>query len=160
MHKNLDEHEDDSTEGSGDDWSHAQTCEDSSKTLSIVPAPLDLRSTNSSNTDASDGRDKGVGGGDVGGVLCAPHDPGGGSGKGTGESEHLNTGVILEGAVGNDAVLDSIGGTSTDSDCSKELEDSTENHSLAVGDGARGNTSSPGVGNIVFQGLVVDMIHG
>lgn len=63
----------------------------------------------------------------------------------------MNAGIALEGRVGDDAVLDGISGASTDSDGSDELENGTEDHSLAVGDGAGGDTGSPRIGNIVYE---------
>ena len=75
MNEVLDQQEDNSTKATGNDGSHAETSEDGTKTLAVVPAPLNLGSTNSCNTDTSDSRDERVGGGDVGGVFGAPHHP-------------------------------------------------------------------------------------
>lgn len=71
----LDQQEDNSTKATGNDGSHAETSEDGTKTLAVVPAPLNLGSTNSCNTDTGDSRDERVGGGDVGGVFGTPHHP-------------------------------------------------------------------------------------
>lgn len=69
----------------------------------------------------------------MGRVPCAPHDPDGGTSQSAGESKHLNTGVTLESVVGDDSVLDGIGGTGTNSDGTNHLEDGTQDHGLAVG---------------------------
>lgn len=151
MHDELDEHEYAGTEAGGDGGSHAQTCKDSSKTLSVVPAPLHLGRTDGCNTDTSNGGDEGVGGRDVGRVLGAPHNPGGSSREGTGESKHLNTGITAEGRVGDDTVLDGVSRASTDRDGTEHLEDGAEDHGLSVGDRSGGDTSSPGVGHIIFK---------
>lgn len=104
----LDEHEDGGTETGGDGGGHTETGKDGTETLAIVPAPLDVGSAGSGNTDTGDGRDEGVGGRDVGRVACAPHHPGGGTSEGASEGEHLDTGVVAEGAVGDDTVLDGV----------------------------------------------------
>ena len=75
VHQVLDHQEDDSAKATGNDRGHAKTSEDGTETLAIVPAPLNLGSTNSGNTDTGDSRDEGVGGGHVGGVLGTPHHP-------------------------------------------------------------------------------------
>jgi hypothetical protein len=146
----LDQHEDDGTEAGRGSGSHSKTSEDSTKTLALVPSPLHLLSTSDGDTDTSNRGDKRVGRRNVSGVLCAPHDPDGGTGKGAGEGKHLNTGVVLEGIRGNDTVLDGVGSTSTYGDGTDHLEDGTENHSLAVGNGARRDRSGPRVGDIVW----------
>lgn len=146
----LDEGEDDGSKATRDDGGHSQTSEDSTQTLSVVPTPLNLRSTNSRNTNTSNGRDERVGRGDVSRVLGAPHDPGGGGSQGNGEGHHLNRSIALESCAGNDTVLDRLGSTSTDCDCTQELEDRAKNHGLSVGDGTRGNTGCPGVCHIVY----------
>lgn len=151
MNHKLDEHEDAGAKSSGDSRSHAETSENSTKSLALVPAPLYLISTNSSNTNTSDGRNERIGRRDVSGVFCAPHDPHGGTGESTGESQHLNAGVSLESRVWNDSVLDGIGRSRSDSDGSQHLKDGTEYHGLSVGDGPRRNTGGPGVGHIVYE---------
>lgn len=149
VNNELNEHEDDGTEASRDGGSHAQTSEDGTETLSVVPSPLDLVGTSGSNTHTSNGGNQRVSGGDVGGVSRAPHDPGRGSGEGAGEGEHLDTGIVVEGGVGDDAVLDGLGSTGTDGDGSKHLEDGAEDHGLSVGNGSRRHTGRPSVCNIV-----------
>lgn len=96
--------------------------------LPVIPAPLDLVGTSNSNTDAGNGGDEGVGGGDVGGVTGAPHNPGGSGGEGTSESKHLDAGVALEGGRGDDAVLDGLSGSGTDSDGADGFEDGRQAH--------------------------------
>ena len=54
----LDEHEDDGTEASGDGGGHTETGEDGTETFTLVPSPLDVGGTDSSDTDTSDGRDQ------------------------------------------------------------------------------------------------------
>lgn len=149
VNNKLDEHEDGSTEASRDGGSHTETSKDGTESLTLVPTPLDLVSSNGGNTDTSNGRDERVCGGDVGRVSRAPHDPGGGGGQGTGEGHHLDTGVALEGGVGNNAVLDGLGGSCADGDGAEHFEDGTEDHGLSVGDGSGRNTSCPSVGDIV-----------
>lgn len=111
----FDETKDDGTEATSDGRGHDETRENGTETLSVVPSPLDLGGTDSRNTDTSDGGDQRVCGGDVSRVLCAPHDPRGGTSKSAGEGEHLDTGIVLESGVGNDTILDGLGGPSTDS---------------------------------------------
>lgn len=137
MDRKLDQHEDDGTEACRGSRSHSKTSEDSTKTLALVPSPLDLGRTSNGNTDTSNGRDKRVGRRDVSRMLGAPHDPDGGTGESAREGKHLNTGVVPEGAGGDDAVLDGIGSTGTDSDGTDHLKDGTKDHGLAVGDGPR-----------------------
>jgi hypothetical protein len=145
----LDQHEDDGTEAGRGGRSHSKTSEDSTETLALVPSPLDVLSTGNRNTDTSNRRDERVGGRNVSRVLGAPHDPDRGTGKRAGKGKHLNTGIVLESAGGDDSVLDGVGSTGTNSDGTDHLEDGTENHGLAVGDGARRDRSGPRVGNIV-----------
>lgn len=85
------------------------------------------------------------------GVPCAPHDPDGGTGQSASESKHLNTRVTFEGVGRNDTVLDSIGGTSTNSDGTDHLKNGTQDHGLTVSDRARRDGGSPSVGNIVWS---------
>jgi hypothetical protein len=61
------------------------------------------------------------------------HDPRGSTSKGTGESQHLDTSVTSECGIGNDTVLDGIGGTSTDRYSTEHFEYGTEDHGLSVG---------------------------
>jgi hypothetical protein len=82
-------------------------------------------------------------------VAGTPHDPGRGSGKSASEGEHLHTGVPLEGGVRDNAVLDGIRSSCTDSDGAEHLEDGAEDHGLSVRDGSRGDTGGPGVCDIV-----------
>jgi len=84
-------------------------------------------------------------------MSCAPHDPDGGTSQSASEGKHLNTSIATESAVGNDTVLDGVGGTGTDSDGTDHLEDGTQDHGLAVGDGAGRDRGSPSVGNIVWR---------
>lgn len=132
MDDELDEHEDSSTKAGSNSWSHKETSEDGTETLALVPSPLDLPSTNGGDTDTSDGRDEGVGGGDVSGVPGTPHDPGGSTSKSASEGKHLNTGITTESRVGDNSVLDSICGSSTDSNSTDDFKDSSENHGLSV----------------------------
>lgn len=83
------------------------------------------------------------------GVPGAPHDPNGSTGQSAGEGEHLNTSVALEGITGNNTVLDGIRSTGSDSNGTHHLEDGTQDHGLAVGDGTRRDRGSPSVGDIV-----------
>lgn len=145
----LDEHEDDGAEARRDGGSHAQAGEDGTETLSVVPSPLDLVGTGGGDTDASDGGDERISRGDVGGVPRAPHDPGGGGGEGASEGKHLDAGIVVEGGVGDDAVLDGLGSAGTDGDGSEHLEYGTEYHGLSVGDGSRRHAGRPGVCHIV-----------
>lgn len=135
MNDQLDQHEDGGTKAGRDGRCHTQACEDSSQTFSVVPAPLDLISTGNGNANTSNGRDEGVGGRDVGRVTSTPHDPRGCRCEGAGEGEHLNARVAVKCSVRDDAVLDSIRCAGTHCNRTQELEDSTEYHSLPVGDG-------------------------
>jgi hypothetical protein len=146
----LDEHEDYGTEAGGGSGSHSKTSEDSTKTLALIPSPLNVLCTGDGDTDTSDRGNKRVGGRDVSRVPCAPHDPDGSTSQSAGECKHLDTSIATEGRVGNNAVLDGISGTSTDSDGTDHLEDGTENHSLTVGDRTGRDRGSPSVGNIVW----------
>jgi hypothetical protein len=132
MDSDLDQHEDDGAERGRGGGSHTETSEDGTETLALVPSPLDLGGTSDGNTNTSDGGDERVGRGNVSRVLCAPHDPDGGTGERAGKGKHLDTGVALERVVGDDTVLDGVGCTGTDSDCTYHLKDGTQNHSLAV----------------------------
>ena len=85
----------------------------------------------------------------MGGVSCTPHDPGRGGGERTSEGEHLDTGIALEGAVGDDTVLDGISSTGTDRNSSQHFENGTEDHGLSVGNGSRRDTGGPSIGDIV-----------
>ncbi len=145
----LDEHEDDASEAGRDGRGHTETGENGTESLTVIPAPLDLGSTDSGDTDAGNSRDERVGRRDVGGVLGAPHDPRRRGSESAGESKHLDAGVVLEGRVGNNAVLDGIRGTGADGDGTDHLEDGTQNHGLSVGDRPGRDTGGPRVGDIV-----------
>lgn len=82
-------------------------------------------------------------------MTCAPHDPGSGTSGGTGKCQKLHSGIAIEGCDGDDAILDGRGGPGTDGEGTGQLKDQTEDHGLLVGDGARRDARSPGVGNIV-----------
>jgi hypothetical protein len=110
----LDQEEDGGTETSRDGGSHTETGKDGTETLSFVPSPLNLGSSNGGNSDTGDGGNERVGGRDVGRVSSTPHDPGRGTGEGTSEGKHLDTGVTSESGVGNDTVLDSVGSSGSD----------------------------------------------
>jgi hypothetical protein len=84
VNNNLDEGKDDGTETGRDGGRHPESGVDGSETFSVVPSPLNLRSTDGRNTNTSDGRDERVGRGDVGRMTSAPHDPGTGSSQGAG----------------------------------------------------------------------------
>lgn len=155
----LDEHKDDGPESSTASRGHDETAEDGTETLAIVPSPLDTLGTDSRNTDTSNGGDERVGRADVGVVPGAPHDPGSGTSRSTGEGEKLNTGVAIKGGERDDATLDGAGGTGTDSQSTGQLEDETADHGPAVGDGAGGDRSGPGVGDIVGA-IVVSLKKG
>jgi hypothetical protein len=60
VHNRLDEHEDDSGKAGSDGRCHTKTSKDSTETLPIIPAPLDVACTDSSNTDTGNGRNQGV----------------------------------------------------------------------------------------------------
>lgn len=77
------------------------------------------------------------------------HDPSRSTSKGTGESQHLDTGIALECGVGDDTVFDGVGGTSTNRYGTEHLEYCTEDHGLTVGEGSGGHTSSPSVCDII-----------
>ena len=155
----LDQHEDGRTKASGYGRGHSETSKDSTETLAVVPSPLDLVGTSESDTDTSNGRDERVGRRDVSRVASAPHDPGRGGSESTCESQHLNAGVAFECTVGNDAVLDRVGGTGSDCDGSEKFEACAKDHGLSVGDTPGGDTSGPGVGDIVGT-VVVGVQHG
>lgn len=155
----LDEHEDAGTESSRDGGSHTETSEDGTETLSAIPSPLDLGGTHGRNTDTGNRRDQRVGRGNVGRVPCAPHDPGRGTGESAGEGQHLDAGITPEGVGRDNTVLDGFGGSGTDRDSADHLKNGTQDHGLAVGDGSRGHTGSPGVGDIVGT-VVVGIEHG
>lgn len=123
VHNHLDEHEDDGTEAARDDRGHTQTSKDGTQTLTLVPSPLDLRGTDSGHTHTSHGRDKRVGRRDVSRVAGTPHHPGRSGSQGTSEGHHLDTGVVVEGRAGDDAVLDRVSRAGTDGDGAQEFED-------------------------------------
>ena len=159
VNNHFDKHENCCSKAGGDSRSHSKTSKDSTETLSVVPSPLDFVCSSDGDTDTSNSGDERVGGRDVGRVLSAPHDPGRGGCKSAGESQHLNADIAIEGVDGNDAVLDCVGGTSTNGDSSEEFEDGAENHGLPVGDRPGRDTGSPGVGYIVGA-VVVCIEHG
>lgn len=155
----LDQHEDGRTEAGGNGRGHTEASEDGTKTLAVVPAPLDLIGTSDCDTDTSNSGDQRVGRGNVSRVASAPHDPGGSGSKRASEGKHLNTGIAVEGVVRNDAVLDRVGSSCADCDGTEEFEDGAEDHGLSVGDGPRGDRGGPGVGYIVGA-VVVGIQHG
>jgi hypothetical protein len=53
MDSELDQHEDDSTEAGRGGGSHSETSKDSTKTLALIPAPLNVLCTGDSDTDTS-----------------------------------------------------------------------------------------------------------
>lgn len=114
MNDKLDQQEDGGTETSGDSRGHTETGKDGSETLSFVPSPLDFGGTDGGNSDTGDGGNERVGGRDVGRVSSTPHDPGGSTSEGTGEGEHLDTGITSESRVGDNTVLDGVGSSGTD----------------------------------------------
>jgi hypothetical protein len=75
---------------------------------------LNLGGTDSGNSNTGDRGDERVSGRDMGRVSSTPHDPGGGTSEGTGEGEHLDTGVTSESRVGDDTVFDGVGSSGTD----------------------------------------------
>lgn len=154
----LDQGEDHRAENTGRDRGHAETGKDGSKAGATVPSPLDLAGAHGSDTDTGDGRNQRVGRRNVGGVACTPHDPDGSTSGRASECEELDTGIAVEGGDGNNAVLDGRGSPGTDSEGTGQFEDQAENHGLLVGDGARGNTGGPGVGNIVCEDWSGSMI--
>lgn len=152
----LDQHEDGGAEASSDSWRHAESSEDGTETLAAVPSPLNVASTGNGDTHTSNGGDQRVGGGDVGGVLSAPHDPERGTGESAGEAEHLDAGVVLEGIWWDDFVLDGVCRASSDGDGAHHFEDGGEDHGPAIGDGARGDGGGPGVGDIVGTWVMLE----
>lgn len=160
MHDILDKQEDDGSKDTGNGRSHTETSKDSTETLTTVPAPLNLASTNGSDTDTSERRDERVCRRDVGVVLCAPHNPCGSTGGGTGEGEKLDTGVVAEGFHGDDTVLDGRGGSGADGQGAEHFEDAAKHHGSAVCDGAGGDTGSPGVGDIVCRLCQLLLVFG
>ena len=86
----------------------------------------------------------------MGGVTGTPHHPRRGRSQGTGEGQHLHAGIVAEGRVGDDAILDRVGGPGPHRDGPEKFEDRPEDHGLSVRDGARRHTGSPGVGHIVW----------
>ncbi|KAI6771380.1 hypothetical protein HG531_009005 [Fusarium graminearum] len=132
MHDILDKQEDDGSKDTGNGRSHTETSKDGTETLTTVPAPLNLASTNGSDTDTSERRDERVCRRDVGVVLCAPHNPCGSTGGGTGESEKLDTGVVAEGFHGDDTVLDGRGGSGADGQGAEHFEDAAKHHGSAI----------------------------
>lgn len=91
------------------------------------------------------------------GMPSAPHNPGRSTSERTSECQHLDGGVTLERCTRNDTILDSFSSAGSDSDGSNHLEDGTEDHGLAIRDGSRRNTGSPGIGDII--GTVVEGIE-
>lgn len=169
----LDEHEDDGGEAARNGGSHEETGEDGTETLALVPAPLNTlwrlasrrsaaverviktyTGANSGDTDTGDGGHERVGGRNVGRVARAPHDPDGSTSSRTSEGQELNASVVLESVKRDDTTLDGGGGAGTDGQGAGEFEDETGGHGPAVGDGARGDRSGPGVGDIV--GAIVE----
>jgi hypothetical protein len=67
-------------------------------------------------------------------VSSTPHHPRRGTSKRNSECQHLDTGIPLESGVGNDAILDGIRSSSTNSYGAEHLEDRSKNHGLSVGD--------------------------
>lgn len=157
VHHNLDKHEDAGTKTSGNGGGHAQTSKNCTEALAFIPTPLHIGSSDRGDTDTGDGRYQRVGRRNVSGMPSAPHDPCRGTSECTGEGEHLDSGVTLEGAWRDNAVLDGFGSTGTDGDGSQHLENSTKDHGLTVGDGARRDTGCPGVGDIV--GTIVEGVE-
>ncbi len=151
VHRHLDEHEDDGAEAARDEGSSTEAGEDGTETLAVVPAPLDLAGADGGDTHTGDGRDERVGGRDVGRVARAPHDPGSGTGRGAGEGEELDTGIVAEGVAGNDTVLDGRGRPGAHGEGARQLEYDAEHHGLAVRHGARRHAGGPGVGDIVWR---------
>ena len=96
MNGNLDQHEDGGTESTSNEWGHDETSENGTKTRSLAPTPFNLVGTNSGNTDTSNRGNQRVCGGNVCRVDGTPHDPDGGTGRRTGESEKLDTSVVVE----------------------------------------------------------------
>jgi len=65
VHDDLDETKDECAKASGGGRGNDEAGEDGTKTLALVPSPLDLGGTSGSDTDTGDGGDERVGGGDV-----------------------------------------------------------------------------------------------
>ena len=149
VHDVLDQREDDRAKDAGCNRSHAKTSEDGTQAGTLVPSPLYVASTDGGDTDTCDGRDQRVSRRDMSGVAGTPHHPDSSTGGGTGECEQLNASVAVECRDGNNAVLDGRCSSSTDCEGTSDFEDQTKDHSLLVGDRARGNTGSPGVCDIV-----------
>lgn len=110
----LDEHECNRTEASGDGRGHTETGENSSQSVSLVPSPFDILRAGGRNPDSRDGGNERVGGRDVGRVSSTPHDPGGSTGEGTSKGEHLHTGIVSESSDGDDSVFNRGSGSRSD----------------------------------------------
>jgi hypothetical protein len=152
VHDVLDEGENDRAEDAGRNGRHTEASEDGSKSRSLVPSPLHVASADCSNTNTSDGRDKGVGRRNVSRVAGTPHNPDGGTSRRASECEKLNRSIAVERRDGDDAVLDGRCSPSTDCEGTGDFEDQTEDHGLLVCDGAGGNTRGPCVCDIVCKG--------
>ena len=92
----FDEHEDDGSKSSRNDWSHAETGKDSTKSGSLAPSPLNLAGSYSCNTDTGNRRDQGVCRGNVGRVAGTPHHPDGSTCGSACEGKQLHASVTIE----------------------------------------------------------------
>lgn len=61
VNQQLDEHEDDGTEATGDEGGHAEAGEDGTETGTLGPTPLHLVGADGGDTNTGDGRDERVG---------------------------------------------------------------------------------------------------
>lgn len=136
MHDVLHKREDDRAEDAGRDGRHAEASEDGSESRSVVPSPLHVACADCSNTNTGDGRDEGVGRGNVSRVAGTPHDPDSGTSRRASECEKLNGSVAVESSDRDNAVLDGRCCPSTDCEGTSDFEDQTEDHGLLVCDGA------------------------
>jgi hypothetical protein len=76
----LDQHEDDCSKASGNSGCHSKTSENGSQALATIPTPLDLGRSDCSHTNTSNGRNQSICRGNMCGMACTPHNPGGSGG--------------------------------------------------------------------------------
>lgn len=145
----LDEQEYDSSKGSGHGGGDDETSKDGTETLSAVPAPAGGVESTDGDTDTGDGRDDRVGGRDGPSHLGGDGEPDGRDEDGVGETEELETGIVLENVGGDDTVLDRARDTGTDEDGTCKLEDGGGDDGLPHGQRFRSHGRCERVGDIV-----------
>ncbi len=126
-----------------------ETSKNGGNALSAVPAPLDGVCTGGGDTDTDDGGDDGVGCTDGPAVASRDQKPGGTSDKSASKTEHLYTGVVLEGGEVDDAAFDCASDASTDENSAEELAERGSKTGLTKGQGAGGDGGGERVGDIV-----------